>query len=367
MHPLKRATKACLRPLYRGLLKPICKPLLLRLRDFLTPGPATLEAVQRDVWAAHVQLQALVTHFAQLHRLAGEFGTRLQHFEGAFHETDRMLLALFKAAYPPHGEVSDGPGRPLSALYLGNDRVLATHPHWPFIYLDATDPLLTPRALTHTYEPGVRSLLERLVNPGATVVEVGASQGYHTLTLAALAGPGGRVVAFEPNPRAAGFLRQTLLCNGLEQTVSLRPEAAYHENRTLTLYLGAKDCPLSASLLPTAAGAATVQVDAVRVGDVLAAEGLRPDVVRLDAAGAEASVLDGMWSCLEAAPEVKVTFPFNIERLQRAGAAPEDLLARLAALRFRFWSAGEHGELDPITADKLLERGGEVVAARELD
>src|SRR5262249_50931894 len=157
------------------------------------------------------------------------------------------------------------------------------------IYLDATDALLTPRALTHTYEPGVRSLLERLVKPGATVVEVGAGQGYHTLTLAALAGPGGgRVLAFEPNPRAAGFLRQPLLCNALEPVVSLWPAAAYHENRTLALYLGTQDSPLSASLLPTA-GAATVQVDAVRVGDILAAEGLRADVVRLDVAGAEAS------------------------------------------------------------------------------
>src|SRR5207247_1107063 len=104
--------------------------------------------------------------FSELHRLAGEFGRRLQHFEDAFHETDRMLLALFKAAYAPHGETTGGQGQALGGLYLGNDRILATHPHWPFIYLDATDPFVTPRALTHTYEVGMRLVLERLVKPG---------------------------------------------------------------------------------------------------------------------------------------------------------------------------------------------------------
>jgi hypothetical protein len=274
-----------------------------------------------------------VAHFAQLHRMAGEFGLRLQHFEDGFRETDQMLLALFKAAYAPQGDGAAGHGGPLSALYLGNDRVLATHPHWPFIYLDATDPVLTPRAITHTYEIGVRLVLERLVKPGATVIDVGAGQGYHTLTLAALTAPGGgRVVAFEPHPRAARFLRESVLCNGLEHVVTLRP-VAYHE-----------------------------------IGAVLRAEGPQPDVVRIDRTGMEANVLAGIWSCLEAAPNVKIQFPFVVERLLRAGGvAPEELFERLANLHFQLWSAGADGELQPVTAAALLERGGEVVAARELD
>ena len=36
MEAVKRVTSACLRPFYRRLFKPLCRPLMLRLRDFFT-------------------------------------------------------------------------------------------------------------------------------------------------------------------------------------------------------------------------------------------------------------------------------------------------------------------------------------------
>lgn len=56
-------------------------------------------------------------------------------------------------------------------------------------------------------------LYERLVQPGSVVLDVGANIGAHTLPLAELAGPAGRVVAFEPTKFAFDKLARNLSLN----------------------------------------------------------------------------------------------------------------------------------------------------------
>src|ERR1043166_6217492 len=53
------------------------------------------------------------------------------------------------------------------------------------------------------------ALFGRLIEPGMTVLDVGANIGVHTLDLAAAVGPTGAVIAFEPQ----GFLHQILRTN----------------------------------------------------------------------------------------------------------------------------------------------------------
>lgn len=59
---------------------------------------------------------------------------------------------------------------------------------------------------------GLAALIDRVVPRDATVVDVGANIGLSTILLARLAG---RVVAFEPSPPNAAFLRENLALNGI--------------------------------------------------------------------------------------------------------------------------------------------------------
>jgi FkbM family methyltransferase len=59
------------------------------------------------------------------------------------------------------------------------------------------------------------ALLCSLVKPGATVVEVGANIGTHTIPLARKAGAKGRVHAFEPQPLIFQTLCANLMLNGI--------------------------------------------------------------------------------------------------------------------------------------------------------
>ena len=69
-------------------------------------------------------------------------------------------------------------------------------------------PDLQGRAIARTgvYDLVVSETIHRLLDPGETTIDGGASIGYTTSLMAARLGHGGRVLAFEPNPRAFAVL-----------------------------------------------------------------------------------------------------------------------------------------------------------------
>jgi FkbM family methyltransferase len=67
--------------------------------------------------------------------------------------------------------------------------------------------------LLGAYEPRTLRAYTPLIRPGAVVFDIGANIGAHTLHFARLAGPAGRVVAFEPTDFACAKLRANLALN----------------------------------------------------------------------------------------------------------------------------------------------------------
>jgi FkbM family methyltransferase len=73
-----------------------------------------------------------------------------------------------------------------------------------------------------TWEGDLVRLFSEHVKPGSTVIDAGAHIGVHTLPLAALAGPQGRVYAFEPQKKIYRELVHNLRLNGVGNAVPLR-------------------------------------------------------------------------------------------------------------------------------------------------
>lgn len=73
-----------------------------------------------------------------------------------------------------------------------------------------------PSYLLGTAEPEVVDFLRAHVRPGDLVLDLGANVGYFTLIAAALTGPAGRVVAYEPIPSNAEALRRNVDRNRLQ-------------------------------------------------------------------------------------------------------------------------------------------------------
>lgn len=119
--------------------------------------------------------------------------------------------------------------RVASCLVLGFRRLLGLPSHtvarrhglsWD---LDLTEAIDLSIYLLGRFEPSTVKLYRKLVKPGDTVLDIGGNIGAHTLPLAGLVGPNGRVIAFEPTDYAIRKMRANIALNaGLADRISVQ-------------------------------------------------------------------------------------------------------------------------------------------------
>jgi FkbM family methyltransferase len=127
-----------------------------------------------------------------------------------------------------------------------------------------------------------RHVLRRLVDPGMTVVDVGANIGYYMLLLARLVGPTGHLVCLEPEPGNFSELSRNRAANALGN-VRLLQAAAGAEDGTIGFMRG---------LNGTVADSGPGDLEA-RVLRLDSLTDVTPDLVKIDVEGYEGHVLAG--------------------------------------------------------------------------
>jgi FkbM family methyltransferase len=147
-----------------------------------------------------------------------------------------------------------------------------------------------------SYEPELREIMRAVLPAGGTAIDVGANTGWHTLLMARLVGPHGRVLAVEPNPSVREHLRRNIGLNRLEQ-VEVVGAALAEALGTLNFFAPDAEHPASASghvVMDDPAPSEAVRVEA-RTLDVVAAEHRLDslDLVKIDAEGFEWPILQG--------------------------------------------------------------------------
>ena len=142
------------------------------------------------------------------------------------------------------------------------------------------------RILGGSYEREQTALFREHVRPGATVLDVGAHVGYYTLLAAVLSAPGGRVAAFEPNPRNFDFLRRHLSLNGCDGVQAV-PAAVSDRQGTARFDFG------TGTGTGHLAEAGSLEVQTLRLDDYCAEHALHPTAVKVDVEGEELRVLRG--------------------------------------------------------------------------
>jgi FkbM family methyltransferase len=149
------------------------------------------------------------------------------------------------------------------------------------------------RVLTGRYEPEHSQVFAERVAPGDVVVDVGAHAGYYTLLAAALAGPRGGVWAFEPDPRNCRCLRRQVKVNRLPNVVVEEAAVADREGRQAFRFG-------SGSGTGALGGDGDITVRTVTLDSALAGR-VHPSLIKIDAEGAEARVLEGARNILDTA------------------------------------------------------------------
>lgn len=205
-------------------------------------------------------------------------------------------------------------------------------------------------------ERGTRLLIERLLRPGDTFVDVGANIGMHTLAAARAVQGQGRVVAFEPYEPTARLLAGTVWLNGLANVVEIHQAAVSRAPGTQALHIGATSGHHSLFELQDAGVAArTVDVPVVRLDDALGA-GTLVQLLKIDVEGAELDVVEGARELVRANPSAALIVEYGRSHLQRTGRSTADWLQPFGELGLEYKVIdGETGALSPCS-ERELER-----------
>lgn len=224
------------------------------------------------------------------------------------------------------------------------------------------------------YEPELRLLFEKLLEPGSVAIDAGANVGAHTLTLARLVGQAGRVLAFEPNPPIQARLEHNVALNALPQ-VTVYGCALGADTAHLDLMVPASDSaeaanPGMASLVALDTPHDVVRVGVRRLDDIVVEAGLRRvDVIKIDVQGYESNVLEGARHTLERFHPA-VIFEYEDWAWRKVGTTFLDAVHFLPAETYRYFSivrAGRQPRLTPLEHLQGLDGHLNVLAIAGVD
>jgi FkbM family methyltransferase len=186
------------------------------------------------------------------------------------------------------------------------------------------------------------ALVEALLREGDTFVDCGANVGTFSLCAAMRVGPGGRVIAFEPDPRTRPLLVENMARHQVSDRVSVRSEALGAEPGRLMFNQYANDVVSgfleSPSVFTPGEVVDRAEIEVIPLDTALVDA---VDLVKIDVEGFEIEVLDGAVEVLERSPRASLIIELNPATMRSAGRRPDALIERFAGDRWSLWLADD--------------------------
>jgi FkbM family methyltransferase len=203
---------------------------------------------------------------------------------------------------------------------------------------------------SHFDDEPVIKLVNEIVTPGMTVVDVGANHGQFTVIAAQLTGEEGRVHSFEPAARSFARLSENVnQSETVKRRVRLNESAVSDQPGVATLYefppgfsawnsLGAHAMDAGGRYVEPSH---TSQVPVTTLDEYCREQGIELiDLLKVDVEGFEVEVLRGCKALLGERRIRKVIFEISLEPLKASGRTANDVLGSIAAMGFDIWLIG---------------------------
>lgn len=187
----------------------------------------------------------------------------------------------------------------------------------------------------------------RAIRPGDWVADVGAFQGTYSVLAAHATGSGGRVFAFEPFPGSHPILERNLRLNHVEhRTEIVRAAVGECVGEAVFYSAGARnENSLFRAALPKDVALEAFRVPVTTLDQYFAAYGRDPDVVKIDAEGAELSVLRGAERLVRSAAVILCEFhPYTWREAGFDAATLRTWLSERGRLAIDLRTGGEPAE-----------------------
>ena len=224
---------------------------------------------------------------------------------------------------------------------------------WMLLHLDGTG--LGLLRGTYPEHPELR-FLSRFLQPGMTVLDIGANQGVYTLVAAKAAGAQGRVFAFEPSPSELAKLRWNLRLNRVRNVAVIESAVAAGDGTTTFHAAIPMKGGFSGIRRPAEGLGVTSEVITVPVTTIDAFVGSYEietvDFMKVDVEGAEMELLEGAHGLLTRAGRPILQLEFNDERTSEWGYAARDLGVRMMDLGFHLFGFEEWNLVPHPLADR---------------
>jgi FkbM family methyltransferase len=202
--------------------------------------------------------------------------------------------------------------------------------------LDLADPeQLKVYFYGHYHERYEAELVQRLLTGDGVFWDIGANVGYFTLVAATALDRRGQIVAFEPGQNAYARLVENLSLNAFQNIKTFQVAVTDREGEAV-LRVSGDIADSSATLYQTGHTEARGEVcRTVALDHFLEAEGLRPpDLIKVDAEGAELAVLQGAKELISQAPPLFL-MEMEEKNLQAAGASKAAIAQFLRGYGYR--------------------------------
>jgi FkbM family methyltransferase len=205
--------------------------------------------------------------------------------------------------------------------------------------------------LAGKFEKSEIGFVQRFLQPGMAVLDLGAHHGLYTLLASECVGSRGRVVSFEPSWRERRALRLHVLMN-LCRNVTIEDVALGNENARTNLFVVEGSQTGCNSLRPPDAASATspVPIRVRRLDDWLQSHKIdRVDFIKLDVEGAELDVLKGASRLLQRRPRPVILAEVQDVRTRPWGYRAKDIIEHLGKRGYKWFGFSAEGwaeELD---------------------
>lgn len=206
------------------------------------------------------------------------------------------------------------------------------------------------------FETAETAFVERWLQPGMTVLDIGAHHGYYTLIASSRVGSEGRVFAFEPSAREQQVLRKHLELNGCRNVV-VEEIALGREEKVAELYVvQGRQTGCNSLRKPIIEGTAMARkVRVVRLDDWIEGRKMgRVDFIKLDVEGGEMDVLEGGDRLFERRPRPVVLAEVQDVRTEPWGYHAKEIVEYLRGKGFMWFEIAPDGSLVEmgLSADK---------------